>query len=73
MPDEILKRHLALAIRHAEKGERLVQEQLQRVEYLEKNGHDATSSKRFLELLIQTLALMMEHLAQLERERELGD
>ena len=67
MPDEILKRHLALAIRHAEKGERLVQEQL------EKNGHDATSSKRFLELLIQTLALMMEHLAQLERERELGD
>jgi hypothetical protein len=49
-------------------GGRLVQEQ-QRVEYLEINGHDTTSSKRFLELLIHTLALMREHLAQLEREQ----
>lgn len=69
MPDEISKRHLALAKRHVEKGERLVQEQQQRVEYLEINGHDTASSKRFLELLIQTLALMREHLAQLEREQ----
>jgi hypothetical protein len=68
MPDEILKRHLALAMRHVERGERLVQEQHQRVEYLEKNGHDTTSSKRFLNLLIQTLVLMREHLAHLERE-----
>ena len=68
MPDEIFKRHLALAIRHAGQGERLVLEQQQRVEYLEKNGHDATSSRRFLGLLLQTLALMKEHLAHLERE-----
>jgi hypothetical protein len=34
-----------------------------------KNGRDATSSKRFLELLIETLALMRERLSQLERER----
>ena len=73
MSDELTKRHHALAIHHLKKGERLVQEQQLRVEYLDKNGHDATSSKRFLGLLIQSLTLMREHLAQLERERQLGD
>lgn len=58
--------HLALAERHVREGEQRVAQQIARIEQLAADGHDTTGAEKFLETLMQSLALMRQHL-QLER------
>ena len=49
------KRHLALAMRHVGKGERLVQEQRQRVQYLKKMAMTRRARSGSLSSLLRPL------------------
>jgi len=68
MPDEMIHRHFAIAVRHAKEGERRVAEQLQRIQTLRHAGLDTATSQEFLDVLVASLKLMNQHLALLTRE-----
>ena len=69
MPNEMIDRHFAIAVRHAKAGECRVAEQLQRVQALRHAGLDTARSQEFLDFLVASLKLMNDHLALLTRER----
>ena len=58
--------HLALAERHVREGEQRVAAQQDLIEKIALDGHDTKDAEKFLETLMQTLALMRQHL-QIER------
>jgi len=65
----MIDRHFAIAVRHAEAGERRVVEQRQRVQALRHAGVSTAISQEFLDVLVASLKLMNDHLALLTRER----
>ena len=62
-----LHEDLDRARRHVTDGERLVDEQRQRVAELARDGHNTESAMRLLTTLERTLEIMHEHLALEER------
>jgi Fe2+ or Zn2+ uptake regulation protein len=59
--------HLTQAQRHVREGEQRVADQRQRIAQLAADGHDTTDAEALLATLEQTLALMRDHLAQVEQ------
>jgi hypothetical protein len=68
MSAEMTARHLALAIEHLARGERLVAEQRERIRTLKERGHETSASERFLFVLLVSLDVMSTHHATLQRE-----
>jgi hypothetical protein len=68
MSREMELRHLELAIRHIAEGQRRIAEQKARIAGLERDGRNTTASKELLEVLEETLELMMRHRDLILRE-----
>lgn len=59
---------IEIAIRHVAKGRLIVAKQRQRVEMLNRGGHDVTEAKRTLELFARTLDLFEDDLRRILAE-----
>jgi hypothetical protein len=68
MSQETELRHLEEATRHIAEGQQRIAEQKARIAGLERDGHDTTASKELLEVLEETLELMMRHRNLILRE-----
>lgn len=60
--------HLALAQRHVAEGEQRVAQQMRLVDRLATDGRDTADAAKFLETLMQSLAVMRDHLQLILRE-----
>ena len=68
MSQEMALRHLEEANRHIAEGQHRIAEQKARIARLERDGHDTTASKELLDVLEETLELMMRHRDLILRE-----
>jgi hypothetical protein len=68
MSEEMELRHLEEANRHIAEGQHRIAEQKARIARLERDSHDTTASKELLEVLEETLELMMRHRDLILRE-----